>query len=306
LPVGKKGFQQPYPPLYVLLPDGSTLYSYRDVVYSLIKVSNADLVLNVICSEQDLPQQKVALTLMLLNPNEELRQVHVSYELVKLTQGRMSGRRARYLTGDELYEDLKAVIIQLMQEQQSELSPEQFEVVADEVSTAAMKYALLSTAGRNEIQFDLQKVTNFSDASAPFLLYNSARFNTLFQKFQTKVDAGELPPLPSISETDLSLLTELPEWDLFFNQLLSLSDLVKQSACPSIPPLPALPEFATHKLCDYLVTHVRDFSAYWGNHRIIQPDNVPLTHARVQLCNGLRQGVENALHLLGMKPLTRM
>ncbi len=33
-PQGKKGYQPNYPPLYILRPDGSTLYVFRDVVYS--------------------------------------------------------------------------------------------------------------------------------------------------------------------------------------------------------------------------------------------------------------------------------
>lgn len=30
LKTGKKGYQEDYPPLYILRPDGSTLYSFRD------------------------------------------------------------------------------------------------------------------------------------------------------------------------------------------------------------------------------------------------------------------------------------
>jgi arginyl-tRNA synthetase len=33
----------------VLRPDGSTLYTFRDVVYSFKKASQCDLVLNIIC-----------------------------------------------------------------------------------------------------------------------------------------------------------------------------------------------------------------------------------------------------------------
>ena len=37
LPTGKKGYQKNFPNFYVLRPDGSTLYTFRDVVYSLKK-----------------------------------------------------------------------------------------------------------------------------------------------------------------------------------------------------------------------------------------------------------------------------
>ena len=107
LQTGKGGYQKEYPPLYVLRPDGSTLYTYRDVVYSYKKAAGTDLVLNVVCSEQDLAQQKVALAMYMMNPAMSGRQYHVSYDLVRLTAGRMSGRRGRYLLADDLYSDLK-------------------------------------------------------------------------------------------------------------------------------------------------------------------------------------------------------
>jgi arginyl-tRNA synthetase len=75
---------------------------------SFKKAASADLVLNIICSEQDLAQQKVALAMNMLNPAMSGRQYHVSYDLVRLPTGRMSGRRGRYLLADDLYEELKA------------------------------------------------------------------------------------------------------------------------------------------------------------------------------------------------------
>ena len=161
---------QDYPPLYVLRPDGSTLYTYRDVVYSFKKASSADLVLNIICSEQDLAQQKVSLAMAMLNPAMTGRQYHVSYDLVRLPSGRMSGRRGRDLLADDLYEELKEVIRTTMRDKyaaKGEAVTDEFfnsvthearslaqcgrakratDVSACQVSTAAMKYALLSVS----------------------------------------------------------------------------------------------------------------------------------------------------------------
>lgn len=179
LKTGKGGYQKEYPPLYVLRPDGSTLYTFRDVVYSFKKASEAELVFTVVCSEQDLAQQKVALAQTLLNPAMAGRGYHVSYDLVKLPSGRMSGRRGRYLLADDLYEELKEVISGTMREKyatKGEAVDEPFfAAVTHEVSTAAMKYALLSASCTVQISFDIKKITSFEDASAPFILYNSTR-----------------------------------------------------------------------------------------------------------------------------------
>jgi arginyl-tRNA synthetase len=112
VPQGKKGYQPNYPPLYLLRPDGSTLYVFRDVVYSLKKAAQAHLVLNVIAMEQNVPQEKVALAGDVVRPGLSRLQQHVSYELVKLCNDegkeiKMSGRRGRYVLADTLYQDLK-------------------------------------------------------------------------------------------------------------------------------------------------------------------------------------------------------
>eukprot|EP00976_Prorocentrum_cordatum_P110707 1195248-Prorocentrum_minimum.AAC.1 len=49
-----------------------------------------------------------------MNPEMLGRQYHVSYDLVKLTTGKMSGRRGRYLLADDLYAELKGVIVEKM------------------------------------------------------------------------------------------------------------------------------------------------------------------------------------------------
>ena len=138
---------------------------------SFKKASSAELVLNIICSEQDLAQQKVSLAMAMLNPAMTGRQYHVSYDLVRLPSGRMSGRRGRYLLADDLYEELKEVIRTTMREKYAAkgeaVSDEFFDSVTHEarftalrrqavflshahtnlqVSTAAMKYALLSVS----------------------------------------------------------------------------------------------------------------------------------------------------------------
>ena len=58
--------------------------------------------------------RQVALAMCAMNPEMRGRQYHVSYDLVKLTTGKMSGRRGRYLLADDLYAELKSVIVEKM------------------------------------------------------------------------------------------------------------------------------------------------------------------------------------------------
>jgi len=316
LPTGKRGYQKEYPPLYVLRPDGSTLYTFRDVVYSFKKASRADLVLNIICSEQDLAQQKVALAMCAMNPELKGRQYHVSYDLVKLTSGKMSGRRGRYLLADDLYSELKAVIVDKMHKRYSEkgevLAPELFEKITHEVASGAMKYALLSCSCHVQINFDIAKVTDFEDASAPFILYNSTRLTSLVNKFEARVKAGEIPPPPSLEDADFSQLDNNVEWALLLDHVLMFSATLKMAACSALPEPPGLPDYGTHKVCDFLNAIVRNLSSYYGPKGVrILPTadgkgGGPAMYARIFFCQALKQVIDNGLRLLMIEPLEKM
>ena len=326
---GKGGYQKDYPPLYLLRPDGSTLYTFRDVVYHLKKAAAADLVLTVVCSEQDLAQQKVSLALAMLNPALVGRLYHVSYDLVRLPTGRMSGRRGRYLLADDLYSELKETIRDTMREKYAAkgetVSEAFFETVTHEVSAAAMKYALLSCSCTAQINFDIRRITSFEDASAPFILYNCTRLSSLERKFEARAQEGaypQLPPLGGLGAAAFAGMGDHREWELLMDYVLPFPALLKQAALPVLPKPPQLPDYGTHKVCDFLNAFARQLSGYYGpaGVRILLPTRadeegappaheaaaVEAMHARVHFCAAMRTVLDNGLDLLMIKPLRQM
>jgi arginyl-tRNA synthetase len=285
-------------------------------VYSFKKASQSDLVLNIICSEQDLAQQKVALAMCAMNPELKGRQYHVSYDLVKLTSGKMSGRRGRYLLADDLYSELKTVIVEKMKKRYAEkgedISPEMFNKITHEVAAGAMKYALLSCSCHVQINFDIAKVTDFEDASAPFILYNSTRLTSLVNKFESKVADGEISALPPIDEMDFSLLDNDIEWQLLMEYILGFSAMLKLAAGSKLPEPPLLPDYGTHKVCDFLNFLVRSLSSYYGPKgvRILPTTDGKgggaAMYPRIYFCKALKQVIDNGLRLLMIEPLEKM
>ena len=314
---------KPYPNLYVLRPDGSTLYTFRDIVYSFKKAHQSDLALNVICSEQDLAQQKVALAMYMMNPEMAGRQYHLQYDLVKLKTGKMSGRRGRYLLADDLYAQLKDEITKKMKakyEQRGDnVTQEFFEEVTHEISTAAMKYALLSCSCQTQISFDISKITDFEDASAPFILYNSTRLSSVISKFYGLVETGMSTALPDIASVDWSLVDNQLEWEMLMEYVMKFPTLLKDAACPNggaLPKPPQNPEFGTHKVCDFLNLFTRKLSSYYGPKGVrilphktqteITSEQQAALHARIHLCRAFRQVIDNGLDKLFIKPLRKM
>lgn len=312
LPVGKKGYQKNYPNFYFVRPDGSTLYTLRDVVYTLKKTSQADLVFNIIASEQNLPQEKVALAVQMLQPGEPQKQFHLSYELVTLDR-KMSGRRARYVLADDVAEELREAVDQLMREKYKEQETEEefFAEVSRELSTATMKHVLLNTGTRHKIKIIVDKVIDpTNSATASFLLYNFARTCSVMRNHEQMVAAGEYPPLTPIDAVDWTLLEHPIEWELLVLVLMFPSLLV-DIACPRLPSPPNLPEFQTQRLCEFLSRIVGLFSKkLWSRVRILadkdKPEDFPVMNTRLYLVKAIHAVMENGIRILTMKPLERI
>ena len=91
------------PPLTLVRNDGTSLYTTRDIAYHLWKISQANYLVNVIGMEQTLPQLQLKLALSALGHIEYVSKLtHFAYSLVRLPGYRMSSRRGRYITLDEV------------------------------------------------------------------------------------------------------------------------------------------------------------------------------------------------------------
>jgi arginyl-tRNA synthetase len=94
------------PSLTLIRADGTTLYTTRDIPYSLWKFQKAERVINVIGMDQTLSQMQLKLALYALGYAEHAENlIHFAYNLVRLPGYRMSGRRGRYITLDEVMDE---------------------------------------------------------------------------------------------------------------------------------------------------------------------------------------------------------
>jgi arginyl-tRNA synthetase len=169
-----------------------------------------------------------------------------------------------------------------------------------------------------QINFDIAKITDFEDASAPFILYNSTRVASVVRKFDTKVAEGKVPALPALAECDTGKLDDGKEWEILMEFVLPFASMIRDGASPALPEPPLLPQYGTHKVCDFLNHMVRALSGYYGptGVRILPTDSMlegpepwdgaAATHARVHLCKAFKQVIDNGLRLLMIEPLERM
>ncbi|MCI4462115.1 MAG: arginine--tRNA ligase [Thermogladius sp.] len=170
--------------------DGTTLYVTRDIAYTIYKFrkTGAEVVYNVIASEQAREQKQVKAVLYLLGYEKEAENLfHFVYELVRLKGLRMSGRRGLYYTLDELVKDYYTVVSKIYYETGrvkggEALSGEEASRVLEDLAVANARALLLSVEPFKVLTFDPGRLEEALYGST--ILYSYVRLQSILRKLK--------------------------------------------------------------------------------------------------------------------------
>jgi len=272
------------PPLTLVRSDGTTLYPTRDIAYSLLKFAESDRVINVIGSEQALPQLQIRLALYALGEKKAADNlVHYAYGLVELPGMKMSKRRARYIALDEVLQQARARVAEAMSDRRGEIAGEVFDGIVQTVSLAAVKFAMLSVNNSKSITFTWDRVLSLERNSAPFINYAYTRAGSILKKF------GEIP-----KDADFSLLTQPLERLLIF-KIAQLPD----SFCE------AADQLKPEELANHANSLAEKFHEYYEKVDVIHSEKA-VKEARALLVRAVQISLRNAMSVIGIGLTERM
>ncbi len=283
----KYGIKTDVPPLTLMRSDGTTLYTTRDIAYTLWKFQRAEKIVNVISIEQKLPQLQLKIALHALGMGEDAeRLMHYSYELVHLPGYKMSGRRGRYVTFDEVLDEAVHRAYREVSERSPHLGEEERRKISEVVGIGAVRYALASVAPQKPITFTWDRVINFEQNSAPFIQYAHARACNIMVKAGGgwKGSGADYAALSSRYERGLVvLLSKFPE--------------VVGEAARSLRP---------EEIAEYANELASKFNLFYDNIPVLKAEGENVRNARLHLVDSTRIVLSNALALLGVKAPERM
>lgn len=281
------GFREDYqiPSLTLIRADGTTLYTTRDIAYSLWKFQQAQKVINVVGMEQTLAQQQLRLALYALkHPDyvENLR--HFAYNLVTLPGFKMSSRRGHYISFDEVMDEAVERAFEEVSKRSPDLPETEKQKISNLVGLGAVKYALVEVDPTKQVLFTWDRVLNFEKNSAPYIQYTYARACSILKKAATPKD-----------KPDYALLGEPVERDLIL--LLSRFPEILIDAADNLKP---------HSVADYAIALSDKFNTFYAKLPVIKAKPEALSAARLDLVEGVRTVLKNALTLLGIEAPERM
>jgi len=283
----KLGFRDDYqiPSLTLIRGDGTTLYTTRDIAYSLWKFQNARKVINIVGMEQTLAQQQLKLALYALKHPEYAENLkHFAYNLVTLPGFKMSSRRGRYVSFDEVMDEAVRRALEEVSKRSPEISNEEKQKISNLVGIGAVKYALAEVDPTKQVEFTWDRVLNFNRNSAPYIQYTHARASSILKKASTRSE-----------QPDYELLADPLEHDLIL--LLSRFPEVVIDAADNLKP---------HSIAEYTILLSDKFNTFYAKMPVIKAKPEALSAARLALVEAVRIVLKNALTLLGIEAPEKM
>lgn len=272
-------------PLTLVRADGTTLYTTRDVAYTLWKFSLAEKVINVIGMEQSLAQLQLKIALHALGYGKYADNfVHFAYNLVTLPGYRMSSRRGHYITFDEVLDEAIERAYEEVSKRSPDLGEEEKRKIANFVGIGAVRYALVDVDTNKQVIFSWDRVLNFETNSAPYVQYTHARACSILRKSS-----------PSSTKVKYGLLGEKIEKDLIL-AIANFPDTFIEAA-----------EFLKPSLiADFANALADKFNTFYNALPVIKAESSELSNARVELTRAVKTVISNALNLLSIEAPERM
>lgn len=163
------------------------------------------------------------------------------------------------------------------------------EGVIEEVGVDVARFFYLNRKADAQLEFDLDLALKKTDENPVYYVqYAYVRTKSILTK------AAENPELANRTQTDLHHLG--PEEALLIKKIVSLKPLLESIST----------NHQTHALTYYVLELAQTFHAYYSKNRVIDPNNVQKSRARLLLIEILRDTLATSLTLLGISKPEKM
>jgi len=269
-------------PVFVLTrSDGTSLYSLRDIAYTIDKLKIAPVNIIVLGEDHKLYYKQLSAALELLGYTPP-RVIHYSFILLKTAKGakKMSTRKGDVvLVSNFIKEAIKKAEEEIRKRKRE--GKVDLKKVAEAIAIGAIRYSIAKVEENKEIIFDWQEALNFDGNSAPYLQYVYARASSILKK---AVKEGE-PSYKNIDEKEFVLAKTLGMFPEIARETLE--------------------QLKPHLLCNYAYQLAKTFNDFYENCSVIRAEK-GIKERRIDLVKATKQVLANVLDLIGVPAIEAM
>jgi arginyl-tRNA synthetase len=259
--------------------DGTSLYTTRDLAYHRWKSTQADRMVDILGADHKLISSQLRTALRLINiPEPEV----VIFEFVSLPTGSMSTRRGKFISADELLDEVEKQAFEEVTTRRPEESEELRRSIAADVASGAVRYDVVKVSADKATMFDWKAALDFEKLSAPFIQYSHARACSILRKAG---EIGQFDPGLLTGENEVLLIKKIAEFDQVIDR--------------------AARELKPHQLATYARELAESFNLFYRFSPVLDA-STDLKASRLALVNASRNALRETLETLGIKGLETM
>ncbi|WP_406670622.1 arginine--tRNA ligase [Methanolobus sp. ZRKC4] len=266
--------------LVIQRSDGTSLYTTRDLAYHEWKGERADRMIDVLGADHKLISGQLKATLNAIGKREpEI----VIFEFVSLPEGSMSTRRGKFISADELLDQIEKQAYTEVDKRRPEMPDEFKKEVARNVGIGAVRYDIVKVSPEKSTVFNWEEALDFEKQGGPFIQYSHARACNILKK------AEEDGLWDSSRPIDPSLLVEDTEVDLI-KKMASFDSVIEASAR----------ELKPNSIAIYARELAESFNQFYRFVPVINAEEEELRDVRLGLVDCARIVLASVLDTLGI------
>jgi len=247
--------------------------------YHLWKAGHCDRMIDVLGADHKLISGQLKAVLNALGENEpEI----VIFEFVSLPEGSMSTRRGKFISTDELLDQINTQAMVEVEKRRPDTSDDFKQEVANFVGIGAIRYDVVKVSPEKSTVFDWREALDFEKQGAPFIQYSHARACSILANAKgSGVNLADL-------EHDISVLVEDQEIELI-KHLARLTAVIDTAAVDLKP----------HHLATYAREVADSFNQFYRYVPVLNAE-VSLRDSRLVLVDCARNVLSIVLDTLGL------
>ncbi len=264
----------------LLRNDGTTLYLAKDLALAKAKFEQyqVDRSVYVVDVRQSFHFIQAFKILELWGFSQAAKCYHLPYGFVTLPEGAMSARKGNVVLFKDVVDETFRRVVEIITEKNPDLSPQQRDEAARQVSLGALAYSMLSVDTKKDMVFDWDRALDFEGQAAPYIQYAHVRASSILQR------AGQLPaPLAiehELSASEIQLLDRISRFP----------DEAQRAAGEYKPML----------IANYAYDLARDFSEFYQHCPVLKAEGTT-RDARLRLTAAAKQVLATSLRLLDIR-----
>jgi arginyl-tRNA synthetase len=275
--------------------NGTSLYITRDLAYHRWKSQNSDRSVDILGADHKLVSGQLRTALRLLGVREP---EVVIFEFVSLPTGSMSTRKGKFISADELLDEVEKQAFEEVKLRRPEESEAFLKQVAAQVAAGAVRYDVVRVSADKATTFDWKQALDFEKLSAPFIQYSHARACSILRKAVAEgaVTQEEIKSISSTPAASLHADLLTGDYEIALIKKIAEFDLVIDRAARELKP---------HHLATYARELAESFNLFYRYSPVLdaEPD---MRRARIALAIAARNALRATLETLGIAALETM